>query len=59
MFSSADYITPAALIQHRPSDDAIAMYRRHVAGVLAAHGRPGGRFLSKNNNNLLRLPALR
>lgn len=59
VFCGADYITPAALIPHTPDDELLARYRRHVAGVLTAHGRRGGRYLCKNNNNLLRLPALR
>jgi hypothetical protein len=52
-----DYIRPDRLLPMVASDEVIARFRAYVGRILLCHG--GGRYLSKNNNNLLRLPSLR
>lgn len=53
------YIRPDALLPHDPAPETIAAFRRYVAAIVAASDAPGLRYLSKNNNSILRLPALR
>jgi hypothetical protein len=50
------YIGADALHPHAPDDRLIARYRAYVGAILASTGAT--RYLSKNNNNILRLPAL-
>jgi hypothetical protein len=50
------YLTPAGLKPVPPAPETIASFRDYVRLVLL--GNPGKRYLSKNNNNVLRLPAL-
>ena len=50
------YITPAGLKPVPPEPATIAAFRDYVRLVLL--GSPGRRYLSKNNNNVLRLPSL-
>lgn len=52
----ARYVTPEGLAPVPPEPATIAAFRDYVRLVLLAH--PGRRYLSKNNNNVLRLPAL-
>ena len=52
-----DYIRPDRLLPMAASDEVISRFRAYVGRILRSHG--GGRYLSKNNNNLLRLPSLR
>jgi hypothetical protein len=47
------YIRRDHLAPHRPDRDLTGAFRRYVAAVLQAQG--GARYLSKNNNNILRL----
>lgn len=54
--TEADYIGDDGLTPRRIDAEVIADYRRYVASVRAASGR---RYLAKNNNNLLRLDAIR
>ena len=58
-FCGDDYIFDTCLKPHRPDDDTIGQFRRFVGNVLAS-GDTAGRqhYLSKNNNNLLRLSAI-
>ena len=56
-FCGADYIGPDALRPHQPDEAAVEKYRRFVQHVLVRYGRE--RYLAKNNNNILRLPAIR
>lgn len=51
------YIEPDRLLPHDPPDHVIALYRAHVAAILRGAGKV--RYLAKNNNSILRLPALR
>jgi hypothetical protein len=52
------YIRPDRLVRHEPDDEILEKYRRYIGLVLRS--RPGGpqRYLSKNNNNILRLASL-
>jgi hypothetical protein len=50
------YRSEAGLAPFPPQPETIAAFRDHVALTMRRHGQP--RYLSKNNNNLLRLPAL-
>jgi hypothetical protein len=50
------YITPEGLRPEPPAQATIAAFRDYARLVLL--GSPGKRYLSKNNNNVLRLPAL-
>ncbi|MDF7773757.1 sulfotransferase [Sphingomonas sp. AOB5] len=50
------YRTREALLPEPVAPDTIAAFRDYVRLVLLRHGGP--RYLSKNNNNVLRLPAL-
>lgn len=54
-----DYITRDALIPHAPDREVITRFRAYVAAILASGDDPDALYLSKNNNNILRLPALR
>lgn len=56
VFAGKDYIRPDGLQPHVPDDDQIAGYRDLMRLVLRRHG--AGRYLSKNNNMLLRLGPL-
>ncbi len=59
-FCGADYIREDRLQPHRPEAETISQFRRFVGNVLAS-GEANAkqqRYLSKNNNNLLRLPAI-
>lgn len=51
------YIGQRALTPMRASADVIERFRRHVALVLRRYR--SARYLSKNNNNILRLPSIR
>lgn len=53
-----DYIRPDGLIPHRPDRQTIGLFRNYVAAILTSSGGKT-RYLSKNNNSILRLPALR
>jgi hypothetical protein len=56
LLSGIDYIRPEGLAPHDPGPETIAGYRDLVRLVLRRTGR--ARYLSKNNNMVLRLPAL-
>ncbi|MBF9030330.1 sulfotransferase family protein [Rhodobacterales bacterium HKCCE3408] len=57
IFGGPDYIRSASLSPHAPDVELLDRYRAYVAAILHSGGRP--RYLCKNNNNILRLPALR
>lgn len=57
-FARDDYLRPDRLLQHSADDETIVRFRKYVAAILAS-GDGKARYLSKNNNNLLRLAALR
>lgn len=56
IFCARDYLTPAGLSLHAPSRDAMAGYVDLVRLILRRTGKT--RYLAKNNNAILRLPAL-
>lgn len=54
-----DYVTDHGLLPHRPDSSVVEDYRRYVGNILAAAGDGAPeRYLSKGNNNLLRIGAL-
>lgn len=56
-FAGDDYIGPTRLRPHEPGDEVLDRYRSFVASVLRAGD--ARRYLCKNNNNILRLPAIK
>lgn len=46
------------LLPHAPAPEIEAAFLRFIGVLLASRERPNGRYLSKNNGNILRLPAL-
>jgi hypothetical protein len=56
IFAGRDYVRPDRLVPHAPDDEQIAGYRDFIRLVLRRTGK--SRYLSKNNNNLLRLDSL-
>ncbi len=59
LFDGEHYIRANALVPHRPAPRVIAGYRAQVNAILWSATPPATRYLSKNNNNLLRLAAIR
>lgn len=60
VFSGQRYIFDDCLRPYEVSDAAVTLFREYVSRVIdSRHGAGGGRYLSKNNNNILRLAALR
>lgn len=62
-FESKAYLRSDRLVPMHASDETITRFRRYVAAILAAHNatateQPQNRYLSKNNNNILRLSDL-
>ena len=53
------YIARDHLAPHVPDEETARKFIAYVAAILSTAGRPGMRYLSKNNNNILRLPTLR
>ena len=59
-FSDAVYVKDSCLELHEVDGELIEKYRRFVGNVLARHDSdPSLRYLAKNNNNLLRIRALK
>ncbi|WP_260925793.1 sulfotransferase [Novosphingobium sp. 9] len=58
MECGSDYIRRDALVPHRVEQRTIERFRAYVAAVIASGGEGQHRYLSKNNNNVLRLPVL-
>jgi hypothetical protein len=56
IFSGGTYILPDRLLPHTPGDEQMAGYRDFIRLVLRRTGQT--RYLSKNNNHLLRLDSL-
>lgn len=56
IFCGKEYIRPDGLLPHRPGAQSIARYRDLIRLVLRRRRRD--RYLSKDNNNILRLGAL-
>lgn len=55
-FEGENYIRPEGLARTAPEPDTLAAFRRYVALVLLRG--EGTRYVSKNNNNVLRVEAL-
>ncbi len=60
VFAGSDYIAPDHLHPHHVEEPVLARFRRYVAAILASRrdGDSPRRYLSKNNNAILRLDAL-
>ena len=59
-FAGVEYVQPDAVISHVPCAEARRNFPKFIRHVLASDPAPEARrYLSKNNNNLLRLPTLR
>lgn len=58
-FAKTRYVRDTYLTAHTVSKALRDQFRAYVAIVIAASGDPSLRYLSKNNNNLLRLAGLR
>jgi hypothetical protein len=59
VFDGEGYIAEAHLKPHDPEDETTAKYVSYVGAILSATSGPGTRYLSKNNNNILRLKSIR
>ena len=59
VIDSVGYITKQGLHAHQPSMNTIEQYRIFVQQVLGNASSAGQRYLCKNNNNIVRLPAIR
>ena len=59
IFAGDRYLRSDRLIPMTADDEIVEKFRAYVAAVLTSRARqPTVRYLSKNNNNVLRLPAL-
>jgi hypothetical protein len=60
VFAGADYIKPDHLCAHAADADLIAKFRLYISSILRPRDEGGRqrRYLSKNNNNILRLKSL-
>lgn len=58
IFSGSEYLGVDRLTPYVPDDDVVRKYVRYVNAVLAADEPRRNCYLSKNNNNILRLGAL-
>ncbi|GAB5467240.1 MAG: sulfotransferase [Rhodospirillales bacterium] len=59
VFAGESYLHKTYLTPHEPDADLVRKYVCYVNAILSAQAVPGSRYLSKNNNNLLRLGAIR
>ena len=53
-----DYIRKDRLLPHQPDNAATAKFKHYIGIVLKSRQNPVDRYLSKNNNNILRLAPL-
>ncbi len=58
-FTQVDYLLVDRLIPHTVGNDVIRKFRSYIAAILASPGEQDLLYLSKNNNNILRLAAIR
>jgi hypothetical protein len=58
IFAGEEYLESNRLTPHSPDDDVVQKYVRYVNAILSADESPHDRYLSKNNNNILRLGAI-
>lgn len=59
IFAGAEYIEKTHLKPHSPNPEAMWKYVCYVNAILNAQGTHVPRYLSKNNNNILRLNGIR
>ena len=59
VFAGEEYIGKEHLRPHTPDQETISRFVRYVNAVLNAQNGQAERYLSKNNNNILRLNAIR
>lgn len=59
VFTGSDYIKKEHLINYQIHHEIIEKFRQYVAAILASSNDSTPLYLSKNNNNILRLPTLR
>jgi len=59
-FCQKDYITKDGLIPHIVNDEILNKFRKYVSRIImSSDSRQQPRYLSKNNNNILRIPSIR
>ena len=59
VFVDHEYLNQEVLKAHQPSDEIIQKYIRYVNAILSADRPRRDLYLSKNNNNILRLGAIK
>ncbi|RVU34033.1 sulfotransferase family protein [Hwanghaeella grinnelliae] len=59
IFDGENYITKTCLKPHLPAQDVTEKFAAYVSAILNADSDGRRRYLSKNNNNILRLKAIR
>jgi hypothetical protein len=59
IFAGDEYLERNRLTPHSPDEEVVEKYVRYVNAILSAHETRADRYLSKNNNNILRLGAIR
>ncbi|MFW5870127.1 MAG: sulfotransferase [Candidatus Sumerlaeota bacterium] len=52
------YLRKDRILPHRPSRETLTKFKRYIGVLLKSRGEENGHYLSKNNNNIVRLPAL-
>lgn len=58
IFDGGTYIGDTTLLRHIPERELLKKFSDYLKAILYADVSQRGRYLSKNNNNLLRLPEL-
>src|SRR4030095_2739807 len=58
LFAGDEYIEGDRLKPHAPGGELVEKYVRYVNAILSAHDPRIDRYLSKNNNNILRLATI-
>ena len=58
IFAGEEYLEASRLTPHSPPADVVQKYVRYVNAILSADESGVDRYLSKNNNNILRLGAI-
>jgi hypothetical protein len=59
IFCGQDYIFEDCLRPHAASNEVVVQFRRYVSRITLSSDRTVRRYLSKNNNNVLRLGVIR
>lgn len=59
LFCGREYILPNILRPHDAGPETISRFRQYVAAIIRGSGATDSLYLSKNNNTILRLPAIR